>query len=106
MCSSDLENLTDHDFYLFDVWNIEQQCYLSSLEMSDVVYDLESHGVNIKTVPYIGASYPLAVSLEQLIEKSDTKSLNHPIAEGIVYRALDGSTSFKVINNKFLLEDK
>jgi RNA ligase (TIGR02306 family) len=100
------ENLPDHDFYLFDVWDIEQQCYLSPMEKSDVVYDLESHGVDIKSVPHIDSSNPLALSLEQLIEKSDIKSLNHPVTEGIVYRAMDGSTSFKVINNKFLLEEK
>ena len=100
------EQLPDHDFYLFDVWNIEQQCYLSPMEMSDVVYDLESHGAAIKTVPNLGQSVPLSLTLDQLIEHSDIKSLNHPVAEGIVYRSMTDDVSFKVINNKFLLQEK
>lgn len=71
-----------------------------------IALDLYEFGSSVKTVPILGGWYPLALSLEQLIEKSDIKSLNHPVAEGIVYRAIDGSTSFKVINNKFLLEEK
>jgi RNA ligase (TIGR02306 family) len=100
------EQLPDHDFYLFDVWNIDGQDYLSPMEMSDVVYDLESYDVNIKTVPNLGQCVPLSLSLDQLIEASAVKSLNHDVAEGIVYRAMDGTTSFKVINNKFLLQEK
>jgi len=100
------EKLPDHDFYLFDVWDIDQQYYIPSWKLPEIALDLYEFGSVIKTVPYIGSSYPLAVSLEQLIEKSDIKSLNHLVAEGVVYRAMDGSTSFKVINNKFLLEEK
>lgn len=100
------ENLPDHDFYLFDVWDIDGQCYIPSWKLPKIALDLYEFGSSVKTVPILGGWYPLALSLEQLIKKSDIKSLNHPVAEGIVYRAMDGSTSFKVINNKFLLEEK
>ena len=100
------EQLPDHDFYLFDIWNIEQQCYLSPMEMSDVVYDLESYGLDIKTVPSLGQCVPLGLTLDQLIEHSDIRSLNHSVAEGIVYRSMTDGVSFKVINNKFLLQEK
>jgi hypothetical protein len=37
---------------------------------------------------------------------ADRGSLYHPIAEGLVFKATDGTFSFKVINNKFLLKEK
>lgn len=97
------ENLPDHDFFLFDVWNIDEQHYFSPMEVSDIMYDLNN---TIKTVPNLGVIAPLNLSLDDLIQASDIKSLNHPVAEGIVYKAIDGSVSFKVINNKFLLQEK
>lgn len=35
------------------------------------------------------------------------KSINHPIAEGVVFKSVDGRrNSFKCISNKFLLKEK
>ena len=100
------EQLPDHDFYLFDVWNIDGQCYIPPWKLPEVVLDLYEFGSVIKTVPNLGQSVPLGLNLDQLIEKSDIKSLNHPVAEGIVYRSMTDGVSFKVINNKFLLQEK
>jgi RNA ligase (TIGR02306 family) len=100
------EALKEHNFYLFDVWNIDEQCYKSSIEKHDVWVDLYDHGTTISRVPFLGVKVPLTVSLEELIAESDIKSVNHHVAEGIVYRTMDGSVSFKVINNKFLLQEK
>jgi len=100
------EQLPDHDFYLFDIWNIDKQCYLTPDEMSNILHDLKSHGANIKSVPYINRSTPFDFTLDALIDMSDIKSINHPVAEGIVYRSMTDGVSFKVINNKFLLQEK
>ena len=45
-------------------------------------------------------------TVDKLLGLADRKSIVHPIAEGIVFKATDGTTSFKVINNKFLLKEK
>ena len=100
------EGLPDHDFYLFDVWNIDEMEYMSPMETDDVCSDLEDFGAKMSKVPFLGVDVPLSLSLEQLIAASEIKSLNHDVAEGIVYRSMDGSVSFKVINNKFLLQEK
>lgn len=100
------EGLPDHDFYLFDVWNIDQMQYMSPMETDDVCSDLEDLGAKMSKVPFLGVDVPLSLSLEQLIAASEIKSLNHDVAEGIVYRSMDGTVSFKVINNKFLLQEK
>ena len=100
------EGLPDHDFYLFDVWNIDEMQYMSPMETDDVCSDLEDFGAKMSKVPFLGVDVPLSLSLEQLIAASEIKSLNHDVAEGIVYRSMDGTVSFKVINNKFLLQEK
>lgn len=100
------EGLPDHDFYLFDVWNIDEMQYMSPMETDDVCSDLEDLGAKMSKVPFLGVDVPLSLSLEQLIAASEIKSLNHDVAEGIVYRSMDGTVSFKVINNKFLLQEK
>lgn len=100
------EGLPDHDFYLFDVWNIEQQQYFSPLEVSDILYEIRSYGADISTVPIFGMVSVLNNSLDKILEMSDTSSMKHPVAEGIVYRSMDGTVSFKAINNKFLLQEK
>lgn len=100
------EQLPDHDFYLFDVWDINQQYYIPYWKLPGVALDLYEFGSSVKTVPILGAWYPFALSLEELINKSDIKSLNHPVAEGIVYRSITDDVTFKVINNKFLLQEK
>jgi RNA ligase (TIGR02306 family) len=100
------EGLPDHDFYLFDVWNIDEMQYMSPMETDDVCSDLEDLGAKMSKVPFLGVDVPLSLSLEQLIAASEIKSLNHDVAEGIVYRSMDGTVSFKAINNKFLLQEK
>jgi hypothetical protein len=38
---------------------------------------------------------------------SDISSINHPIAEGVVYKSVENpQVSFKVINNKFLIQSE
>lgn len=101
------ENLSDHEFFLFDVWDIDGQKYYTSLESCDFVADCRDSGYKLDTVPYVSIIRIMEFSLEDILKKSDIKSLNHPVAEGIVYRSIeDSSVSFKAINNKFLLEEK
>jgi ATP-dependent RNA circularization protein (DNA/RNA ligase family) len=100
------ENLPDHDFYLFDVWDIDNQCYFTSMETVDFVADCEDLGYKVNQVPLLGILHIMNYSLNEILAMTDIKSLNHPVAEGIVYRARDRSTSFKAINNKFLLDEK
>ena len=47
---------------------------------------------------------PGVYTVEDLLALADAPSLNHPVAEGFVFKSMDGQTSFKVINNKYLLK--
>lgn len=95
------ECLTNHEFLLFDIWNIDDNKYMSERERS-----LLCEVLKIRQIDLIDYVYPFEKTLEELIEMSDRKSIFNDIAEGIVYKSMDGTTSFKVINNKFLLREK
>lgn len=73
-----------------------------SLEGKEIV---ESWGM--KWVPVLGVSETQA-TMEELKEFADGKSAVNPnvLREGIVYRSLDGSDSFKNVSRQFLLKKK
>jgi RNA ligase (TIGR02306 family) len=61
--------------------------------------------LDLLTVPILGINFPLSDSIEQLLADADGKSILHDTPrEGVVYRAMDGSFSFKVISNKYLIK--
>lgn len=101
------ENLPDHEFFLFDVWNIDTHEYYTTMERLDFVEDCRDLGFTIRVVPYLGLHAIMTHTLDGILAMSEVESIMHPVAEGIVYRCYeDGSVSFKAINNKFLLQEK
>lgn len=95
------EKLDQHEFYLFDIWDINEQMYFTPEERMVFASDYE-----IQEVPWLGYTPILINDLENILKLSEIPSINNPIAEGIVYRSLDGTVSFKAINNQFLLGEK
>ena len=101
------ENLPDHEFFLFDVWNIDTHEYYTTMERLDFVEDCRDLGFTFRVVPYLGLHAIMTHTLDGILAMSEVESIMHPVAEGIVYRCYeDGSVSFKAINNKFLLQEK
>lgn len=45
-------------------------------------------------------------SIDDMLAYADRPSLNHPIAEGVVWKRNDMQQSFKIVSNKFLLKEK
>jgi RNA ligase (TIGR02306 family) len=97
------ENLEQHEFFVFDIWDIDHQAYWKP---SNVRQWCKLEG--LQHVPVLHDGTPITGrSLEDMLAMADnTKSINHPIAEGLVFKRLDGGDSFKVISNKFLLKEK
>ena len=94
--------LDKHEIYFFNVFDIDAGRKLAHQPAVDVMREL---GVN--RVPLVGFG-ELDKTMEQMLEIADGLStLNQKTnREGIVVRALDGSFSFKVISNKWLLKEK
>lgn len=103
------ENLTNHEIYIFDVYNIDTQEYLDAFSRSIVLQDLISkYGAKINQIPLLGH-----VTLEDLnlntvgdiLKYAEGPSLTNKVREGVVFKSHDDTSfSFKAISNKFLLD--
>lgn len=106
------EWLKDHTFFLFDIWDIDAQRYYTPYERKRIVTMINDSGF---TLPHV-YTFPnkrlrdFGTTEEEirlaLLEEAKGPSIYNPIREGIVYKKLDGSMSFKVISDDFLMKEK
>lgn len=97
------EKLKNPEFFCFDIFNIETQGYVSS-EIRDYICE----ELGIKQVHVLDRKYKLSEfnTIEDLLEFADGPSMNLDTKrEGLVFKSVDGTKSFKVISNKWLLKN-
>lgn len=101
------EGLRSHEIFPFDVWDIDNQRYLSVAERAEILSELEGIADRSwRVAPCIAISTLEEMGIDSVVaalEYADRSSLNHAIAEGVVFKSTCGTNSFKVINNRFLL---
>jgi RNA ligase (TIGR02306 family) len=87
------------DFFVYDVFDINQQCYLSPAERRAFV-----ERNNLKSVPVIDAGRQTPSSIAEILKDAEAPSVLNVKAEreGLVYKT--GLQSFKAISNRFLLK--
>ena len=105
------ESFKEHKFLLFDVYLIDEARYALPKERYQILKDLrklfpDNHGFEHIKVLDDSFRYPFRKTYEELLLASAISSYNNPVAEGIVYKSTIDNTSFKVINNLFLLQDE
>ena len=97
-------NLSQHEFYVFDIFNINTQSYLSSQYRLAICQEL-----GLQHVPIISKSSTITEDYfaNILSTAEGTSALNNSEREGLVYKEIDplksNLTSFKAISNKWLL---
>lgn len=87
----------------FNVFNIDSQ---EHEDPAQFIWTMKS--MDLPTVPILETNFSLPRTIEDLLKYAEGKSTLKESAEreGIVIRSLDRRISFKVISNKFLLNDK
>jgi RNA ligase (TIGR02306 family) len=106
------EKLKGQKFFLFDVYNITEGCYLSPEERREFLWDLNDQGATVSHVPIL--KHLLRISeiapngtVEELLEFAEGPSLNPDTKrEGVVFKSTWGNFSFKAISNSYLLKHK
>lgn len=104
------EKFTDFRLFIFDIWDIDEQRYLTPGERIELLEKYGMSSYHIPTYPGYQSFATLGVSdLKELLAFVDT---NHPFSidgfgvtspiEGLVFKSVEGRTSFKAISNKFL----
>jgi RNA ligase (TIGR02306 family) len=98
------EALPRHEFFVFDIWDIEAQEYLNP---QDVQHLCSVAG--LPHVPTLACCSLRAMGIDSVpsaLAYAEGPSLDHPVREGVVFKRADGAFSFKAISNKFLLNEK
>lgn len=105
------ENLTKHKLFVFEMQNLDTGENLVPDERHALLNRLIALGVTIDHVPTIAHKANLydtlgITTMEQLLKFAEGPSITNPVREGLVYKRVDGTFSFKVINNAYLAKEK
>lgn len=98
------EKIKGHQFFCYEVWDIDEQRYLTRDERKEIV-----DFIKVETVPFVEniKVFERFKTIEELLKYAEGCSINNPIREGIVFKSLtlvNGRTvSFKAISNEYLL---
>ena len=111
------EGFKDHQFFVFDIFDIQKHEYLSPFNRREMLQDLKvlsavapvHHGEPRfevpDHVPVLGTDWKAPESVEAGLALAEGPSINHKIREGLVWKCNDDpSFSFKTISNQFLLK--
>lgn len=92
------EKFDTYQVFAYNIFDIEKQQYVDFN-----TFQRMADAVELQTVPVIyEAQCVLREPLKDILELSNIQGLNADYAEGIVWREVSGTTSFKAINNKYL----
>lgn len=94
-------HLAKQEFYVFDIYDIDAKKYLGARERFELAHEL-----GLKHVPILVWNQDTPMTLDGVLALADGASaLNgDTMREGLVFKALDGSMSFKAISNEWLLK--
>jgi len=94
------ESFKDHKFFVFDVFNMFTNLYVSPIARREVCKQL-----NLEHVSVLGTDWTAPQSVEEGLALAEGPSITHKIREGLVWKCNeDPSFSFKTISNQFLLK--
>jgi hypothetical protein len=109
------EKVNELAFKVYAVQDINKFSFMSPAEATLVVSELNklaTTGVQLEYVPVLHESISLSqlgiTNMEQLLTFAEGASLLNPaqkVREGVVFKAVDGGGSFKVVSNQYLLKN-
>jgi RNA ligase (TIGR02306 family) len=102
------EMLSAPEFFVFDIFDIANQEYMSSELRHRTLDRLVELGVKVKHVPVLEYKVKLCdiglSTVGDILKFAEGPSLNATQREGVVFKRADGQFSFKAISNKWLLK--
>lgn len=101
--NGNLHKVTENQLYIFDVFDIENQHYLRPGERFAF---LSKYLPNVKQVEHITTGYVFRqlTDFDAMLRFVDEVDENTTPIEGYVFKSIDGHTTFKCINNMYLLK--
>lgn len=98
---NNFEGLDEVELYIYDVFDIDRQEYVSADERVEICKQLD-----LKMVPVFDSPMRLPQTMEEVLALADGPSgLKGKYREGLVFKSLTRDFSFKVISNKYLIKE-
>ena len=103
------ENLTGTILFIFDVFDIDNQQYMTPQDRLEFINLLFKNGYTGDIAPILNSKTTLhnigISNITDLLSFADGESINNLVREGVVFKCVtNGDISFKAISNKFLLK--
>jgi len=99
------QNLKDHEFFVFDIYDIDMQRYFTPFERHTFMATV-GEGIPHVPVSVVGVIGDSLLDGKFILDMSEEAKFNDIPAEGIVFKANDGKFSFKMISPNYLLNEK
>lgn len=101
------EGFNFYRFFVYNVFDIAARRFMTPDERNAFLDEFkEEQGIELDVVPVVAYGKTLAelgiTNMAELLAFAVGPSINNPIREGLVFKALDGRHQFKVISNLFL----
>ena len=98
------EKIKGQDFYLFDIWDINQRRYYSPQERRALH---EKFFSALKHIPVLDVKRYLTEyqNVDAILAAAEGPSMKSEVREGIVFRSNESGLTFKVISNLYLLAE-
>lgn len=105
------EKIEGIDFYVFDIYNIDEKRHMTREERFNILQELHNIGCNLKHVPTFDKEFYIEdKTLEDMLKIAEGKSLFAKNREGLVFKSNvlvnNQTVSFKCISNKYLLKQE
>ena len=100
------EKVSEPDFYVFDIFNIEEQAYMRPSQVEAV-----AKAMGLKHVPILSRAWKISEafkSIDEILKYAEGPGMNPGVSrEGVVFKQCDGGDfSFKAISNTYLVNEK
>lgn len=101
------EKIQGHKFFVFDIFNIDRFAHVGFDERNAIITELNLFGAQLEHSPIVEITTlaKFKGSMEAILAYAEGVSYNPAVKrEGVVFKSLDGSKSFKVVSNAWLLK--
>lgn len=96
------EKVTNPEFYVFDVFDIDNQEYMLPKDRQEFCNLL-----NIPHVPLVDKAFTMITNTDKLLDMAEGDGMNVDVKrEGLVFKHNTSDFSFKAISNSYLLKEK
>jgi RNA ligase (TIGR02306 family) len=102
------EKFAHNKLFVFDIFNIDTQRYLTLAERMDTYVELYDTGecATLDLIPIHSIATLPTDDIGELLKLAEGQSICANVREGVVFKRIDGTFSFKIINNEFLINEK